>query len=303
MRPIVFKLCLPALCGAAFAASSPALAAPRPSPAWYVTTPSIRTAFHHGCATGRNHHRGGVLLLFGGPSGTSGTLLVGSNRFMRLFRSVKIAAAFGGGYYSCLAQRYRARHYRIRLIMASNNSTGSNVSHASGRAWGRTVRQAAAAFAGTRVGRHVVVSGGSDLEPGFGPVGLARDWVRGFTGATGRGMYNVGSADGCPQRPVVGDGACNNGWHQSDIWAFSRGIPTTGALPEIYYSANAIQWASISRFGARHRRRGAIRFAGALSEHQANAATLTADQSWSALSQATGQRPSWSAALRAIASW
>ena len=58
--------------------------------------------------------------------------------------------------------------------------------------------------------------------------------------------YDFGSADGCPQSGNS-DGACNNGWHVSDVGYVSFHA-LAQPLPEIYYAANANQWTVVRKW-------------------------------------------------------
>ena len=281
--------------GSIAGAAADAVAAPRPVPAWYVTSASTATAYNHGCDTGRAHLRGLVALFLGGPQGSQGTILVFTNQSVSLKDDAAVARAFARGYVRCLSKRYRDAGYRIVLSLNTNNSTGSsNVGFESGRAWGKTVKAVGAYVARKKLSRHVRVAGGSDLEPGFGPPGPARAYVRGFTSATRALFYNTGSSDGCPPAPVAGDGMCAGGWHQSDLYYVSWGRRGTRALPEIYVPDHPKQWALISRLGASASKRGKIVFSGVLSQHRRSASSFTADAAWNALRDALSQYPSTS---------
>lgn len=81
------------------------------------------------------------------------------------------------------------------------------MSFASGKAWGRTVKAVGSYVRRKNLDSRVRIAGGSDLEPGFGPPGPARAYVRGFTSVTRALFYNTGSSDGCPTTPSSSNGA------------------------------------------------------------------------------------------------
>lgn len=93
----------------------------------------------------------------------------------------------------------------------------------------------------------VTISGAVDIEPSWGPVRQAKAWVSGFTSASGRRLWNFGSADGCPQ--TVGGRRCNNGWTIDDVlWVSTQASPSLVVIPQIHTQSGsqARQWAVIA---------------------------------------------------------
>ena len=93
----------------------------------------------------------------------------------------------------------------------------------------------------------MTISGAVDIEPSWGPVRQAKEWVSGFTSASGRRLWNFGSADGCPQ--TVGGRRCNNGWTIDDVlWVSTQASPRLVVVPQIHTQSGsqARQWAVIA---------------------------------------------------------
>ena len=96
----------------------------------------------------------------------------------------------------------------------------------------------------------VIISGANDIEPSWGPVDQAKAWVSGFIAASGRRLWNFGSADGCPQS--IGSVRCNNGWTIDDVlWVSSTASANIVVVPQIHTQsgAQARQWAVIAARG------------------------------------------------------
>lgn len=133
------------------------------------------------------------------------------------------------------------------VAVGTSNSGGATPfnGYDGGVVWAQTVEQARAIS-----DPRVTISGAVDLEPSWGPVAQARAWVSGFTVASGRRLWNFGSADGCPQS--VGSLRCNNGWTIDDVlWVSTQASPTVVVVPQIHTQsgAQARQWAVIAARG------------------------------------------------------
>lgn len=134
-----------------------------------------------------------------------------------------------------------------------------------------------------RPGTGVTLAGGNDIEAGFySTVDQALAWEQAFLSAGSRLLYFTGSADGCPTGWGA-TGTCNYGWTQSQMYALAGGTDPTRirALPQIYYPAQAVQWADIDEVGGLR-----IAFAGSLTEHAANCGAdcaMTPAEGWAAL--------------------
>ncbi len=115
------------------------------------------------------------------------------------------------------------------------------------------------------------VVGANDIESTdfSGTEAQAVQWEQAYlavdntAGAVGNLIYN-GSADGCPSSLGVTHQTCANGWTQADYYQLTHalGAYRLQALPQVYNSAQPVQWANIDATGG-----GAIRFAGSLTEN------------------------------------
>ena len=133
------------------------------------------------------------------------------------------------------------------IAIGTSNSGGATPfnGYDGGVVWAQIVEQARAVS-----DLRVTISGAVDLEPSWGPVEQARAWVSGFIAASGRRLWNFGSADGCPQ--TVGAVRCNNGWTIDDvIWVSSQASPNLVVIPQIHTrsGSQARQWAVIAARG------------------------------------------------------
>ncbi len=90
--------------------------------------------------------------------------------------------------------------------------------------------------------RHQSAAAAGDIEPGFGFPGVTKALVEGANG--GVPYYDFGNAGGCPGQP--GSQGCYNGWDLGDLGEVSVG-GRSQALPEIYRSYEATQWARVQR--------------------------------------------------------
>jgi hypothetical protein len=147
-----------------------------------------------------------------------------------------------------------------------------------GADWWRKVVSQVSAPAG------VSVVGASDIEPGFGTgkVSDAVKWKAAYQGTGYRPFVFNGSADGCPVDFGAPDKTCANGWTERDLLALAGG-QNTEALPQIYDSRQAIQWANIYQTGELISEQ--FDFLGALTENAVDG-TYPADQGWAALHNA-----------------
>jgi hypothetical protein len=84
------------------------------------------------------------------------------------------------------------------------------------------------------------------MEPSWESPSVTKQLVSGDLAQGWALYYDFGSADGCPQSGST-DGACNNGWHVSDVGYVSYAALAL-PLPEIYYTANANQWTVIRKW-------------------------------------------------------
>lgn len=97
----------------------------------------------------------------------------------------------------------------------------------------------------------VVVSGGIDLEPGWGGADAARSWMVSWRAAGETAIVVNASADGCPASGAGGN--CANGWNTDLLAELTWGRAGDLALPQIYRhdGVQAAQWGVLSRVATR----------------------------------------------------
>lgn len=139
----------------------------------------------------------------------------------------------------------------------------------------------------------LTVWGANDMEQSgdgnwYGP-GDTSAWVDAYGAAAGiSGTKPACSAATPGMLADFGDDVVGNGgWQAADVYHVAWGAPVACALPEIYYSSMASEWAQLNRWAAANGR-PLIQFTGVMSENGA-AGTLDAASSWSVLQSATGQ--------------
>lgn len=113
----------------------------------------------------------------------------------------------------------------------------------------------------------ITVVGANDIESGFGTTKAtdAQTWEQSYLAAgSGQKLVFIGAASGCPTE-TGSTAACNNGWTQSELYGLAGGGSSQIlALPQVYNSDQAAQWANIDANNGK-----AIDFVGALTESQA----------------------------------
>src|SRR5204863_8870001 len=109
--------------------------------------------------------------------------------------------------------------------------------------------------------RHVESAAADDAEPAWDRhFRKTRLFFHGFrTAVHGHTLFDYGSLDG-------GIGAV---WSARQAWYVAGGLPNTKALPEIYNSAMAQQWAELARI-ASGRYHLAVHFAGVMTQGTAS---------------------------------
>jgi hypothetical protein len=216
---------------------------------WFLTA--------QGCSAGRRHERGVVILDFGKPSFKHhgyGTILF-SGRFARNHKITTAMVAYARGYVSCLPKGSDAS---ITLARGTSNySPTVPSSYTAGVRWARATNKLGRILHHEGLDKHVQAAAADDAEPAWDPrFRKTRDFFHGFRVAThGHTLYNYGSLDG-------GVGAV---WSAKQAWYVAGGIRHTKALPEIYNSAMAAQWAELARI-ARSRYHRGVRFAGVMTQ-------------------------------------
>lgn len=257
---------------------------PPTDPSFYITTTDPSDAYNLGCSQGVSDASFSppvnslVVLDVGGqrPDG-SGTLLVdgvdASNAQIEA-----IGEAFAHGYWYCTGTADLTSV--LSLVIGTNNSY-YDVSATGGNTWASVVAAIAAADRAAGYDSQVVVDGGNDLEPGWDSAGNSEAWANGYTAAASTFYVDYGSADGCPMDSAVG-AACAGDWTQHDVWYVSWGAGAARALPEIYVSGNASQWAMLGLYGADYEGSGGeIFFSGSLDTYPLWTGSNTSEQAWS----------------------
>lgn len=268
--------------GALAAQVQPQVQAKPPTDAsFYMSSTDPVAAFNLGCNQGRADATASpvanseVILDFGGQVNTASTKLV-NGQVVTNAQIVAAVESFGIAYFTCTGTDTTSF---VTLGIGTNNSL--DVSYAEGQVWANVVAAVKQDLQDGGFNSQVAAVGANDIEPGFGGAAAAISWAQGYA-SVGSFYLNYGSADGCPQASSDNSILCNNGWHQSDIWYVSWGSPPAESTPEIYFPAQARQWAMISLYGAQSQG-GAVIMQGPLDEFPLDNATLTADQSWTAL--------------------
>jgi hypothetical protein len=123
--------------------------------------------------------------------------------------------------------------------------------------WARATDKLARILRRHGLARHVGSAAADDAEPAWDRhFRKTRLFFHGFRAAVhGHTLYDYGSLDG-------GVGAV---WSARQAWYVAGGIRHTKALPEIYNSAMAREWAELARI-ARRRYHLGVRFAGVMTQ-------------------------------------
>ncbi len=276
------------LVGAPVAGATPAQ--PAPDASFYMNTTSTSTAYTLGCNQGKydaSHSQSSMVILdFGGQlANGSGTDEIGNQFTFSNSQIESIVVSFGQGYYVCTGSDTTT----TVTIGVGTNSSYYDVSYAGGQAWGNLVNSIVSTVVNDGYNTQVDITGANDIEPGFSTPSAAISWSQGYASVTSYNYLDYGSADGCPASSD-GNGACNNGWDQYDVWYVSYGSPPALATPEIYYQVNANQWQEVSLYGYQYQF-GAVQYQGPLDEYPLNSSTFTSTQAWDAFENALDGNP------------
>lgn len=248
----------------------------------YVRSSSTTTAFNMGYSEGQNDADFGeqdivAVLDFGGQlSGATGTDTVNG---ISLSNSAieSIAEQFALGYFGGTGSDTTS----TMLLSLGTNDSLYSVDSSGGSTWGGIVN-AVASYAETNL-KQVIVTGGDDIEPGFGtPASSAIAWANGFGGKSTYYYDDYGSADGCPQSSYNNSQGCENSWTQWDEWDVAYGLSPANVIPEIYNSQQGLQWTMISLYGADYKSTP-IRFLGVMDEYDLDSSTYSTSASWNDL--------------------
>jgi hypothetical protein len=241
---------------------------PRPLHPLRTTTLSIyeqsakrSTLVAQGCSAARRHENGIVVLDFGKPAfehGGYGTVVF-SGRFAKNHKITRAMLGYARGYVSCLPRGSTAS---IELARGTSNYHPAVPSaYAAGVRWARETNMLGRLLIRHGLAAHVEAAAADDAEPAWDPhFSKTREFFHGFRAAVhGHTLYDYGSLDG-------GVGAI---WSARQAWYVAGGLRHTKALPEIYNSAMAQQWAQLARI-ARGRYHRAVQFAGVMTQGTAS---------------------------------
>lgn len=245
---------------------------------YYVSRQSTSTLNSLGCQSANNNRKGRMSLLFGSPvdvAGSKGVTLWGGAD-ATIGEVEDLAQAFVRGYHRCadgsisITLGVGAANCLIGDAPDANCDTSAVYKTASwvrdhGAAWGRLTNRLSAWDVNNGYSGRVTIYGAWDMEPDWSSAGRADAWMSGYDNdASGRPIFVLGSADGCPP-----SGGCDNGWDRQDIyhetWARTPSLP----FPQVYYNVNGDQWQNVSEWGY-HNRGSAMYFAGSLSHDSIN---------------------------------
>jgi hypothetical protein len=215
------------------------------------------TLAEQGCTAARRGENGVVILDFGMPAFKHhgyGTLLF-SGRFARNHKITTAMVGYARGYVACLPAGSTAS---ITLARGTSNYHPSLPSaYVAGVRWARATNRLGRILSKKGLNAHVEAAAADDAEPAWDPqFRQTKQFFHGFRAAVhGHTLYDYGSLDG-------GIGAI---WSARQAWYVAGGLRNTEALPEIYNSAMAREWAELARIA--HRRYHAdVRFAGVMTQ-------------------------------------
>jgi hypothetical protein len=197
------------------------------------------------------------VLDFGKPAyehGGYGTILF-SSRFATNHRITTAMRAYAHAYARCLPKGSTAF---IALARGTSNYHPAVPSaYVAGVRWARETNRLGVALRRHGLATHVEAAAADDAEPAWDrQFRKTRQFFHGFRAAVhGHTLYDFGSLDG-------GVGAV---WSARQAWFVAGGLRHTQALPEIYNSAMAQQWAELARI-ARGRYHRSVHFAGVMTQ-------------------------------------
>jgi hypothetical protein len=210
-----------------------------------------------GCSAAHRHENGVVVLDFGKPAfehGGYGTIVF-SGRFAPNHKITAAMLGYARGYVRCLPRGSTAS---IELARGTSNYHPAVPSaYATGVRWARETNKLGRELVRQGLAAHVEAAAADDAEPAWDrSFRKTRAFFHGFRAAVhGHTLFDYGSLDG-------GVGAI---WSARQAWYVAGGLRHTKALPEIYNSAMAQEWAELARIsrGKYHR---AVQFAGVMTQ-------------------------------------
>jgi hypothetical protein len=225
----------------------------------YEHTTTAVVLGRQGCRAAKRGVGGVVILDFGKPAfngNTYGTTLF-SNRFAGNKAITRGMLAYARGYMNCLPRGLDAA---ISLARGTSNYHPHvpNPFHAGWR-WANETKLLQRLLRSRGFSRHVTAAAADDVEPAWDRTfWRTRDFYRGYARAhVGLLLYNYGSLDGGVRHGI---------WSVRQAFFVASGMRYSRAIPEIYNSAMAHQWADLARF-ARRRYHRPVKFAGVMTTH------------------------------------
>jgi hypothetical protein len=224
---------------------------------FYEQSVKPRYLAEQGCLAARRHDRGVVILDFGKPAykhHSYGTILF-SDRFARNHAITIAMAGWARGYVRCLP---RGSASYVTLARGTSNYHPSVPSaYAAGRHWAGQTLKLQRKLHRENLDWHVSAAAADDAEPAWDRhFRKTRQFIHGFRAAAhGRTLYDYGSLDG-------GVGSI---WSARQAFYVAGEIRHTAAIPEIYNSAQAREWAEFAGI-VRHRYHSRVHFAGVMTQ-------------------------------------
>jgi hypothetical protein len=224
----------------------------------YERTTNLVVFRRQGCSAAQRGATGVVILDFGKPSyngHTYGTILF-SGAFAGNGDITRAMLAYAQGYDRCLP---RWSGDQISLARGTSNYHPSVPSvYRAGRKWARETMALQHMLRANHLDDHVISAAADDVEPAWDPsFWRTRDFYRGYADSrVGHALYNYGSLDG---------GIVSGYWNVHQAFYVTGGMRYARAIPEIYNSTMAREWAALAQ-AAKHRYHRPVRFAGVMTE-------------------------------------
>jgi hypothetical protein len=210
-----------------------------------------------GCEAGAREESGVAVLDFGKPAydGTRYGTILFSDKFASNPEITAAMLGYARGYVRCLPEGSTAQLTLARGT--SNYHPAVPSAYTAGMRWARWTNMFALLLQKEGLADRVDAAAADDAEPAWDPgFRRTRDFFHGYRMASrGYTIYNYGSLDG-------GVGAI---WGPWQAFYVAGGVRYTQALPEIYNTAMADQWAELARIAA-NRYHAGVRFAGVMTQ-------------------------------------
>lgn len=227
---------------------------------YYEQTASSAVLFRQGAAAGRAGAQGIVILDFGRPAAASGTYgtMGFAGSFISLGAIVRGVESFIDAYY-----RFAPRYRSLDVAVGTNDSCGTGQPcgdkvcgcidepasfYDFGAAWAGAVEKLRSwAFADRSSHNYtdvIRVVAADDAEPAYDP-GYRNTYEL---------LAGYANAVGGPEPAMVDYGSAEHSWSEAQLLQVAYGFRPDVPMPEIYYSAQASEWAQLLAYAkvARH---------------------------------------------------